>query len=499
MKELELYIRARYPLIYLLSFEEDRAIKAIRSICQEMGKSLWIWSMTEGLRMGSSISNRDYFDVLETILRAEGGIVCILKDYHYFISEPRVTRKLRDLVRDLRSSRKTVIILSPVQKVPQELEKDLVIVDHDLPGEEEFLEMLGEIEEEIRRRKDIAFELSDKDKELLVEVAKGLTLSEFENSISKSIALYGAFDGRAIDVVSKEKKQAVRKSGLLEFYEAKEKISDIGGLADLKEWLRKRAKVFSPKARLWGLPEPKGILLVGVPGCGKSLTAKAISSLWKLPLLRLDFGAIFSGIVGSSEENIRRAIRTAEALAPVILWIDEIEKGTSGFGSSNWSDAGTAARVFGTFVTWLQERKEGHPVFVVATSNDISQLPPELLRKGRFDEIFFVDLPSYEERKEIFRIHIAKRRRNPDHFDIDLLAMESEGFSGAEIEQAVISGLYEAFDEGKPLTTEHIIANINATVPLSKMMEEEITTLRRWAEKRARPASGRWWARMGRD
>jgi SpoVK/Ycf46/Vps4 family AAA+-type ATPase len=498
MRDLELYIRARYPIIYLLSFEEERAIKEIRSICQGMGKSLWIWSMTEGLKMGGAISNRDHLEVLEAISKAEGGILCVLKDYHYFISEPKVTRRLRDLVSELKRSRKSLIILSPVQKVPQELEKDIVIVDHDLPGEEELSAMLEEIEGDIKRRGDIAFELLGRERELLVEVAKGLTLGEFENAISKAIAIYGALDGRAVEVVSKEKKQAVRKSGILEFYEAKEGISDIGGLSELKDWLRKRAKVFSPKARVWGLPEPKGILLVGVPGCGKSLTAKAISSLWKLPLLRLDFGTIFSGIVGSSEENMRRAIKTAEALAPVILWIDEIEKGTSGFGSSNWSDAGTAARVFGTFVTWLQERKEGHPVFVVATSNDVSQLPPELLRKGRFDEIFFVDLPSYEERKEIFRIHLAKRRRNPDHFDIDLLAMESEGFSGAEIEQAIISGLYEAFDEGKPLSTDHIIANIRATVPLSRMMEEEIMSLRKWAEKRARPASGRWWAKTGR-
>ena len=235
-----------------------------------------------------------------------------------------------------------------------------------------------------------------------------------------------------------EKQQIIRKSGLLEFYDNSERMENVGGLDVLKEWLRKRVRAFGDEARAFGLPEPKGILLVGVQGCGKSLVARSVANAWRLPLLRLDVGRLFASLVGSSEENLRQAIRVAESISPVVLWVDEIEKGFSGVGSSNVSDAGTAARVFGSFITWLQEKQK--PVFVIATANDVSQLPPELVRKGRFDEIFFVDLPSAQERVDIWRIHLLKRNRDPGQFDLGVLAMASEGLSGAEIEQAVIAG-----------------------------------------------------------
>ena len=256
----------------------------------------------------------------------------------------------------------------------------------------------------------------------------------------------------------------------------------------LKEWLRKRVRAFSDEARAFGLPEPKGILLVGVQGCGKSLVAKSVANSWRLPLLRLDVGRLFSSLVGSSEENLRTAIRVAESIAPVVLWVDEIEKGFSGVGSSNVSDAGTAARVFGSFITWLQEKQA--PVFVIATANIVSQLPPELVRKGRFDEIFFVDLPNAAERAEIWRIHLTKRNRDTSQFDLSTLAMASDGLSGAEIEQAVIAGLYEAFDKNRPLQMGDLLDVLQDTVPLSQMMQEEISALRAWARQRARPASG---------
>ena len=284
----------------------------------------------------------------------------------------------------------------------------------------------------------------------LVQACLGLTETEAGNAIAKAVVqANGALDGRAVEAVTAEKQQIIRKSGLLEFYDNSERMDNVGGLDVLKEWLRKRVRAFGDEARAFGLPEPKGILLVGVQGCGKSLVARSVANAWRLPLLRLDVGRLFASLVGSSEENLRQAIRVAESISPVVLWVDEIEKGFSGVGSSNVSDAGTAARVFGSFITWLQEKQK--PVFVIATANDVSQLPPELVRKGRFDEIFFVDLPSAQERVDIWRIHLLKRNRDPGQFDLGVLAMASEGLSGAEIEQAVIAGLYEAFDRGRPL------------------------------------------------
>jgi SpoVK/Ycf46/Vps4 family AAA+-type ATPase len=318
----------------------------------------------------------------------------------------------------------------------------------------------------------------------MLKAALGLTLSEAENVFARCIVEKGRFD---VDLIVAEKQQLIRKSGVLEYFESKEQVEDIGGMDVLKAWLRNRALAFTDKAQRFGLPAPHGVLLLGVQGCGKSLTAKAVAQLWRLPLLRLDVGRIFAGLVGSSEENIRRAIRMAETVSPCVLWLDEIEKGLAGVQSSGLADAGVTARVFATLNTWMQEKTK--PVFVVATANDISQLPPELLRKGRFDEIFFVDLPAQGERQEIFAIHLRKRKRDPDQFQLDRLAGESEGSSGAEIEQAVVSGMYAAFEENREVTTEDISTALKQTVPLSVTMREDIGMVRRWAKGRARPAS----------
>jgi SpoVK/Ycf46/Vps4 family AAA+-type ATPase len=315
-----------------------------------------------------------------------------------------------------------------------------------------------------------------------------LTENEAKDAIAKAIIQAGGrLGGEAIEAVTAEKQQIIRKSGLLEFYASDEVLTNVGGLETLKNWLRKRVRAFSEEARSFGLPEPKGILLVGVQGCGKSLVAKSVANSWRLPLLRLDVGRLFASLVGSSEENLRNAIKVAESIAPVVLWVDEIEKGFSGVGSSNMSDAGTAARVFGSFITWLQEKQK--PVFVIATANDVSGLPPELVRKGRFDEIFFVDLPDAIERAQIWQIHLSKRNRDPAQFDLNTLAMASDGLSGAEIEQAVIAGLYEAFDKNRPLGMSDLLEVLQETVPLSQMMAEEIDGLRQWARQRARQAS----------
>jgi SpoVK/Ycf46/Vps4 family AAA+-type ATPase len=323
-------------------------------------------------------------------------------------------------------------------------------------------------------------------RERIVEAALGLTLTEAQNVLAKSIVRNKTFD---VGTVLGEKKHIIRKSGILEYYEAEESLDGIGGLEILKGWLQKRRNAFTQHAREFGLPLPKGILLIGVPGCGKSLTAKAVGAAWQMPLLRLDVSKIFGGLVGASEENIRKALKTAEAVSPSILWLDEMEKGFSGTASSGQTDGGTTSRVFGTFVTWMQEKTA--PVFVIATANNVHQLPPELLRKGRFDEIFFVDLPTREERKSIFDIHLKKKRRDPAELGIDLnkLVDGAPEFSGAEVEQAVISALYDAFDGGTNLTTDGLLTSIKEIVPLAVTMQEGIASMREWAKTRARLAS----------
>jgi SpoVK/Ycf46/Vps4 family AAA+-type ATPase len=293
--------------------------------------------------------------------------------------------------------------------------------------------------------------------------------------------------GDYVNEVFAEKQQIIRKSGLLEYYKTEDDFSSVGGLTVLKDWLNKRSVAFTDEARAFGLPAPKGILLLGVQGCGKSLCAKAVSRLWQLPLLRFDMGRMFGSLVGSSEENVRRAIAVAESVAPAVLWVDEIDKAFVGSQSSGATDGGTTARVFGTFLTWLSEKDA--PVFVVTTANDVSQLPPELLRKGRLDEIFYVDLPNEEEREQIFRIHVAKRGREPKNFDLKELAAASKDFSGAEIEEAVISALYDAFYAKEELSTQYVLAALAATVPLAKTMSEKINDARKWAIGRARNAS----------
>ncbi len=337
--------------------------------------------------------------------------------------------------------------------------------------------------------------------ERVVESALGLTLVEAENVFSKSAVRTHTFD---LETILEEKKQIIRKSGLLEYYEHREEFSDVGGMEILKDWLVKRRAAFGARARDFGLPLPKGILLIGVPGTGKSLTAKAVGALWQMPLLRLDVGKIFAGLVGSSEENVRTVIKTAEAIAPAILWIDELEKGFSGTGSSGQTDGGTTSRVFSTFLTWLQEKST--PVFVIATANNVHQLPPELLRKGRFDEIFFCDLPDREDRRSIIDIHLRKKKRDPGQFEMDKLVDATTDYSGAELEQAVIAALYDAFDTGGDLTTESLLKTFGELVPLAITMRENIDSMRDWARTRARMASARgakpakkegWMARYG--
>jgi SpoVK/Ycf46/Vps4 family AAA+-type ATPase len=495
--ELADLIRARYPLIYLVSHEEARVEESLRKLCVEREMRLEVWSVTEGFRvLAGGTGTRDVKDplkALEHVLRGEGRALYVLRDFHPFFKEPAIVRRLRDLGHELRKTKKSLLLLSPVQKVPPELEKSLAaMVYWDLPKRSEIDEiarrLLTQAPEETQRK--VQEEPAYLEK--VVEAALGLTEVEAENVFAKSMVRTRTFD---IPTILDEKKQIIRKSGLLEYYEQTEDVGDIGGLEVLKDWLAKRRHAFSGRAREFGLPLPKGILLIGVPGTGKSLTAKAVGALWEMPLLRLDVGKIFAGLVGSSEENIRNVTQTAEAIAPSILWIDEIEKGFSGTGSSGQTDGGTTSRVFGSFITWMQEKQK--PVFVIATANNVTQLPPELLRKGRFDEIFFCDLPSAEERKQICEIHIRKKNRDPSQFDLDKLTQATNDFSGAEIEQAVVAALYDAFDAGKDLDTEGMLRSLGEIVPLAVTMREQIDGMREWARTRARMASSKKSERKG--
>jgi ATP-dependent 26S proteasome regulatory subunit len=497
MREIDVLIRARYSLLYVVSWEERRVLAALREIVVGQEKSFYAWSETMGLRDGTKTLSagaadsrtRDPLHVLDTIRSAHEPAVYVLKDFHVFLGSnyphaSAVIRKLRDLADALHTAYATVIILSPVLQLPEELQKDVTVIDYELPGLRELDGLLRRALDSVRGQDGVDANLSAEQRERVLKAALGLTLTEAENVFAKCIVEKGRFD---VDLVVAEKQQIVRKSGVLEYFESREDVQDIGGLEILKAWLQNRALAFTEKAQKFGLPAPRGILLLGVQGCGKSLTAKAVAHLWRLPLLRLDVGRIFAGLVGSSELNMRRAIHMSETIAPCVLWLDEIEKGLAGVQSSGYADSGVTARVFATLNTWMQEKTK--PVFVVATANDISQLPPELLRKGRFDEIFFVDLPAESERREIFAIHLHKRDRDTDGFDLDRLAEKSSGFSGAEIEQAVVSALYRAFEGDREITTEDIVAALEQTVPLSVTMREEIGVIRRWAKGRARPAS----------
>jgi ATP-dependent 26S proteasome regulatory subunit len=500
-QELDVLVRARYPIIYVVTWEEERVERCLREIGAARNKNLFVWTITQGIvksgtdaqqsKSGSG-NTSDPLAALDAVIHQVEPAIYMFKDFHRFTEDERcnlsVVRRLRDVAHHLRDTYKTIVITSPLMRIAPELTKDVTVIDFGLPGPEDFNNLLDRIVEDVKDNPKVKIDLGAESRERLLSAARGLTLKEAENVFAKTLVTDGRLSGSDVNIVFSEKQQVIKKSGLLEYYEAQEKFSDVAGLDNLKDWLKKRSIAFTDRAHKFGLPSPRGVLLLGVQGCGKSLCAKAVSGLWRLPLLRFDIGRMFSSLVGSSEENVRRAIQVAESVAPVILWVDEIDKALAGAASSAGSDGGTAARVFGTLLTWLSEKTS--PVFVIATANDISNLPPELLRKGRLDEIFFVDLPTALERREIFRIHIEKRGRNAANFDLDDLARVCDGFNGAEIEEAVIAGLFNAFSNQQELNTEIIKGAIGETIPLSKTMSEELNRLRTWANGRSRPASG---------
>jgi hypothetical protein len=496
--ELETLIRARYPILYIISSEELRVTNLAVEIAKKRQKKAFEWSYSTGIvPAGTSIQSqknrnpatKDPLAALDQVIEQVEPAIFIFKDFHPFLTKNNVAivRKLKEIALHLKNSFKTIILVSPLMEIPTELEKEITVLNYPLPAREDLNLLFDKIIADVSELKQVQIDLDDSGRERLLQAALGLTLGEAENVFAKIIVKDSRLSADDVNEVFAEKQQIIRKSGLLEYYATSEDFGSIGGLAVLKDWLNKRALAFSAEARTFGLPAPRGILMLGVQGCGKSLCAKAVSTQWQLPLLRFDMGRMFGSLVGSSEENVRRAIAVAESVAPAILWVDEIDKAFAGSQGSGITDGGTTARVFGTFLTWLSEKTA--PVFVVATANDISQLPPELLRKGRLDEIFFVDLPSRDERAEIFRIHIQKRGRDTAHFDILKLADSSNDFSGAEIEEAINSALYDAFYAKEDLSPQHVLTSLAQTVPLAKTMKEQISSLRGWADGRARNAS----------
>jgi hypothetical protein len=496
--EIETLIRARYPILYIITSEEMRVQNLVVEIAAKRQKKVFEWTFSNGIvPAGSSIqsqksrnaSTKDPIAALDQVIEQVEPAIFLFKDFHPFLTKNNfaIIRKLKDIALHLKNSFKTIILISPVMEIPAELDKEVTVINFPQPSKEDLGMMLDKIIAEVRDHKQIQIDLDQEGRDRLLQAALGLTLGEAENVFAKIIVQEQRLSGEHVHEVFAEKQQIIRKSGLLEYYDASEDFSNIGGLSVLKDWLTKRAIAFTDDARAFGLPAPKGILLLGVQGCGKSLCAKAVSRRWQLPLLRFDMGRMFGSLVGSSEENVRRAIAVAESVAPAVLWVDEIDKAFVGSQSSGATDGGTTARVFGTFLTWLSEKKAA--VFVVCTANDVSQLPPELLRKGRLDEIFYVDLPSEEERGEIFKIHLSKRGRDPENFDIDALVTASKDLSGAEIEEAIISALYDAFYAKQELSTAHVLSTLGQTVPLARTMAEKISSQRNWASGRARNAS----------
>ncbi|MBD1913335.1 MULTISPECIES: AAA family ATPase [unclassified Leptolyngbya] len=489
-EELNVLIQAQYPLIYLVTSEEERSEQAIATIAQmKPQRRVYIWTVTHGIvEFGQPRNVTQHNTVspeaaVEWVIRQREPGIFIFKDLHPFIDSPAVTRWLRDAIASFKDTQKTILLMSPVQNVPIELEKEVVVLDFPLPDMGELNEVLTQQLEQTRSRR-----ITTETREKLLKAALGLTRDEAEKVYRKAHVTASKLTETEVDIVLSEKKQLIRRNGILEYIEEDETLDSVGGLEELKHWLRQRSNAFTERAREYGLPQPKGMLILGVPGCGKSLIAKTTSRLWGLPLIRLDMGRVYDGsMVGRSEANLRNALKTAESISPAILFIDEIDKAFAGSTGSADSDGGTSSRIFGSFLTWMQEKAS--PVFVMATANRVERLPSEFLRKGRFDEIFFVDLPNNQERKEIFQIHLSKRRRDITRFDLDQLVGICEGFSGAEIEQALIAAMYEAFAQDREFTQLDIIAAIKSTLPLSKTMSEQVTALRDWARQRARPAA----------
>ena len=470
--------------------EEERVRALIGEVAADLALPLYEWSLTSGFNRvyGRTIeATQDPQAVLKHIGEiADADAIYLLKDLSTHLTNPNVSRALRELAQRLTSRRSAIVLTGDPLELPKELEGVAVRFTMELPDEAELRSVIRAVIDQMSMRQRVQVDLSRDDAQRLVRALSGLTINQARQVIAQAIVSDGRLSADDIRTIVRCKGELIERGGILEFFAVEENTFELGGFARLKGWLGDARIGFTPEAKALNLEAPKGVMIVGVQGCGKSLAAKFIAREWQLPLLKLDAGRLYEKYVGESEKNFRRATTMAEAMAPVILWIDEIEKAFAQASSAD-ADGGLSQRLFGAFLTWLQEKKEG--VFVVGAANDLTRVPPELLRKGRFDEIFFVDLPSRDERKNIFTIHLRLRKQEPQHFDLQRLADATDGFSGAEIEQAVISSMYRALQRRVPPSTETILEAVGATVPLSVSRREDIARIRAVAAGRFTPVA----------
>jgi hypothetical protein len=487
LHELTTLVRSYHSLIVIESAEEERARHLVGAAANSLGISYFEWSVAQGLQFasgretgGRGIANtHEASGVLRHLLTLQREGIFLLKDFAAHLDDPVVRRLLREVCQTFARTRSAVVVTGTAIELSPELESHAAYLTLELPTSEELRRTVAKLGESLLQHSDVRFRLERDDMDKLVDALRGLTLNQARQTVAFAALEDGELNAADIGSVVDRKARLIQDSGVLEYFPAADNAFELGGFANLAAWLARAEQGFTEKAAALNLSPPRGVLLAGVQGCGKSLAAKSIARRWRQPLLKLDAGRLYNRYVGESERNLRRALALAEAMAPTVLWIDEIEKA---FGSGDEGmDGGLSRRVQGHLLTWLQERSE--PVFVVATANDVFSLPPELIRRGRFDEIFFVDLPKPTERETIFDIHLRLRRQNPADFDRGELVAASDGMSGAEIEQAIVASLYRALHEEKHLSTAMLLQELLATVPLSTSRREDVSRLRQLAER----------------
>jgi len=490
LRTLEILITSRTPFIAIETLEEDRVEQALERVAQRLNIPLFVWTMTRGLRRAGALEplydTKEPLKALRNLSDLPNAGIYLMKDLYRSLGDAAVVRTLQDLARAFSHDRRAIVLTAPRVELPSELATLASLAKLELPTEEDLRALAQEVFGTLSRQHRLGPPPDPGVLDKIAAALRGLTLFEAERALTRAVLDDPTLGPRDIEVITQMKKEILSRDRVLDCVPQKEGLDEVGGLRGLKAWLEKRRDALTPEAKKFGVEAPRGILLLGVQGCGKSLAAKAVAKTWSLPLLRLEPGRLFDKFIGESEKNLDRALATAERMAPCVLMIDEIEKGFASVVSSD-SDGGLSRRILGRLLGWMQEREA--PVFLVATCNQITALPPELMRKGRFDEIFFIDLPGLDERCQIFSIHLTRRHRDPKGFDLDALAAASDGFSGAEIEQAVVAALYTAFARRAELSTAHILEEIKATKPLSVTRAEEIEALREWAKGRAVPAS----------
>jgi AAA+ superfamily predicted ATPase len=490
LQDLKKFVLSKASIVYIQSDEEDR----VESLLKELGATfqprpnLFIWNPFHGLtgEKEKVENSKNPLEALDRVIHSAENAFYLFEGLHPFLNtDPSLARKLKDLHRSLRNRYTTLFILAPVLVVPEELKRDMVVYELPMPDATEVERTLMGIIAASPQASKLTESLTPELKDRMVKAALGLTLDQVARAFRSALIGRTTVDASLIDAVIEEKGQLIKKSGILNLVVNRPALDDIGGLENLKDWLRKRGKVLSGEGKSFGLQLPKGVLITGLSGCGKSLCAKAFASFWQVPLLHLDMARLYDGTIGEPEEALQISLRTAESVAPCVLWIDEIEAGIS--IQSQKAGGGTQSRVFASFLTWMQEKSAF--VFIAATANVIELLPPEVLRKGRFDQIFFVTLPNAQERKSIFSIHLKKNGADLSQVNLEMLVKVTEGFNGAEIEQAVNGAMIEAFNSGRSMNEHDLVIAAGNIVPLSTTMREEMGRMERWAYNRAVPAS----------